>query len=90
MDKIVAKLREVTSDNTELLVATFFATMLGTLAASTFLIWATAGVGELEWVRRLVAGLGATLIYGGTAAGVFYVFVPDSREAFKKVWQRLK
>jgi ABC-type Co2+ transport system permease subunit len=91
MDRIVTKLRELTtSDNSNLLMATFLATLLATTAAAFFLSWATAGTGEVEWLRRLVASLGATLIYAGIAAGVFYVFLPDSRKAFQNVWQRRK
>lgn len=89
MDRIVAKLRELTTDdNSTMLVAILVATMLATAGAASFLSWATAGVGAGEWFHRLVASLGATLVYVGIAAGVFYIFIPDSREAFQKVWQR--
>lgn len=91
MDRIVAILRELAGDgNSNILVATFLATMLATTAAAFFLSWATAGAGETEWLRRLVASLGATLIYAGIAAGIFYIFLPDSRQAFQKVWRRRK
>ena len=91
MDRIVTKLRELsTDDNGNLLMATFLATMLATVVASFFLTWAIAGTGQGEWLHRLVASLGATLIYGGTAAVVFYVILPQSRQAFRKIWRRQK
>lgn len=90
MKKLRDKLENLSAEEINWLIATFVASMLGVLGSELILQIGVEITGEPGWLGRLLISLAATLAYAVAAAGTFYLFVPESRPAFKKIWENIK
>lgn len=89
MNDLRRKLKEMTLDEVISLTTILMASMLGTLGSGTFLKWALAN-GVNTPAERLALSLVATLLYAVIIFITFYLLMPKSRLAFKKIWVRRK
>lgn len=70
------------------LTAVLVAAMLGTMVSSLILRWGLSYYGHSGFLAQLIVCVLATAAYGVAAGSVFYVLVPETRLAFKRLFIR--
>jgi phosphotransferase system glucose/maltose/N-acetylglucosamine-specific IIC component len=89
MDDLRRKLKAMTLEEVISLTTILMASMLGTMGSGAFLKWALAqNIGTTG--ERLALSLVATMVYAVIIFITFYLLMPKSRLAFRKIWLRRK
>lgn len=90
MKKIRNAIKNLVETNGDWLLATFIASMLGVIGSEMVMRIGVALAGNPGWLAYLLISFVATLVYAVGAAGTFYLIVPESRPAFKKLWEKIR
>ena len=83
MKKLRRTFEKMTEDS-GMLLTVFMSTMLATLGNSVFLTWATAQMGDIDWMERIVLTVVSTLIYCAIIVATFYLLLPEDRRLLLK------
>ena len=88
MRKYFRNLQERGPDYFNHLLSLFLATVLGSAGTTAFIRWFTTAGVEVDWLGRLLLTLGAAVVYALSVVLVFYVFSPESRPVFRRIFTR--
>ena len=85
MFKFFRYLQELTPQECNRLLASFLASLFGSVGTTAFLLWVTSDLREAVLLDRLILTFIGIFVYGSIVWVTFYIVYPESRPALKRI-----